>query len=176
MHVIAGYVVYRVAGPRTLATDRFSVGPVPATLLAAFGLSLAPDLDFLFGFAAGDAGAYHNNASHSLFFGLVVAGLAAGVATRLGGVNPLFWFALALSCYWLHVALDYLTVSRGVMVFWPLTAERYAFPWPVFLGLHWSEGWQSPRHLWTLAQEIVYGALALLAVRAVSAAASRGSK
>jgi membrane-bound metal-dependent hydrolase YbcI (DUF457 family) len=176
MHVIAGYVVYRVAGPRALLQGRGMVGPVPANLLAALGLSLLPDLDFLFGFAAGDPSAYHNNASHSLFFGLVVAVLAAGVATRSGKASPRFWFVLALSCYWLHVTLDYLTVSRGVMAFWPLTTERFAFPWPVFLGLHWSEGWQSPRHLWTLVQEVVYGALVLLAVRAVSVAASRESK
>jgi inner membrane protein len=176
MHAVAGYAIYHVAKTRTLALGSQRLGPLPATLVAALGLSLLPDLDFVVGFAAGDPSAYHNNVSHSLFFGLVVALLGAGVATQIGRGDPRFWFALILSCYWLHVALDYLTVSRGVMAFWPLTAERYAFPWPAFLGLHWSEGWQSPRHLLTLAQEIAYGALALLAVRAVSAVTSRGSK
>ncbi|NIV75262.1 MAG: hypothetical protein GWN37_10615, partial [Gammaproteobacteria bacterium] len=45
-------------------------------------------------------------------------------------------FLLTLVCYELHVLLDYLTVGRGVMLLWPLSAERFAPPIYLFYGLH----------------------------------------
>ena len=58
--------------------------------------------------------------------------------------------------------MDFFTIGRGVMVFWPLSLERFASPVPLFYGLHWSDGYLSERHLITLVTEL--GFLFLLGI------------
>jgi hypothetical protein len=51
------------------------------------------------------------------------------------------------------------------MALWPLTGGRFQAPVFLFYGLHWSQGWLSVRHLWTLATELAFAAASLLALR-----------
>jgi inner membrane protein len=161
-HVAAGYTIARITGrarPRATAgvSDRVLVG-------AAVGLSLLPDLDAIPGILAGNFGRYHNNLSHSLFVGLAVAVIVGGIAAASGRFRFGSGFALALVCFELHVVMDYFTVGRGVMAFWPFTAERFSAPIPLFYGLRWSDGWFSQRHLWTLLTEVPLVAAVVFAV------------
>jgi membrane-bound metal-dependent hydrolase YbcI (DUF457 family) len=167
-HLTAGYVVYRLASHRWPALDTQRLGPLPRLLVITAGLSVLPDADSALGLLAGDFGRYHNNATHSLLVGLAVA-LTFGVWMywrQRHGLWP--WFVVALASYDLHVLMDSATVGRGVMAFWPLSASRYQAPWALFYGLHWSEGWLSSRHLWTLVTELAFMALVLVIVYRVA--------
>jgi membrane-bound metal-dependent hydrolase YbcI (DUF457 family) len=130
-------------------------------LLITLGLSLAPDADALIGFAFGDLRSYHNTISHSLIvgvgFSLMVGLLATGAnlfITKNRGLKFHRWFLIALLCYESHVIMDFFTIGRGVMLFWPLSANRFTSPVRVFYGLRWSDGWLSVDHVWTVVSEL----------------------
>lgn len=135
----------------------------PGLLGAVAIFSLLPDLPTVVGLFTGDLAAFHNRQEHSLVAGLVVASALAWICSALTSTRGWHWFVLILTCYWLHVGMDFLTVGRGVMVLWPWSHERFGSPIRVFYGLHWSEGWMSWRHLWTVLTELaLFGALAVL--------------
>ncbi len=50
--------------------------------------------------------------------------------------------------------MDAFTIGRGVMILWPFSIDRYASPVSLFYGVHWSDGWVSVRHLWTMVTEL----------------------
>ena len=108
---------------------------------------------------AGNFGRYHNNLTHSLVVGLGAA-LVFGLWLKWKGYDKLFvWFLAILISYETHVLMDSATISRGVMAFWPFTSARFLAPITLFYGLHWSEGWISHRHLWTLLSELAFAAI-----------------
>jgi membrane-bound metal-dependent hydrolase YbcI (DUF457 family) len=75
------------------------------------------------------------------------------------------WFLVLLISYESHVILDYFTYGgRGVMLFWPLTAERFLPPFTIFHGVRWSEGVYTTEHLWTVASELLMVLLIFLGV------------
>lgn len=168
VHLAAGYAVYRVAtrGPQ----DR---RPDPVLLTAVLVLSLLPDFDAGLGILLGDFGRYHNSQSHSLFVGLAVAAATVPLFTMAGSRRVGRWFVLVLVCYELHIVLDYFTWGRGVMALWPFTADRLTAPLWLFYGLHWSQGFVSPRHLVTLATEIPVAAVLVAAARRATRALRR---
>ena len=118
-------------------------------------LSLLPDLPSVIGLFTGDLAPFHNRQEHSLLAGLIVSSVVASIGSLMTSTRWLRWFALALSCYWLHIGMDYLTVGRGVMALWPWSDARFGSPIRLFYGLHWSEGWLSWRHLWTVITEAI---------------------
>ena len=132
-------------------------------LILAMGFSLLPDLDSVLGVFAQDFGRFHNNLSHSLIFGIAVSLLLAGLFSWLEKGRFVFWFSLLLLSYELHVVMDFLTYGRGVMAFWPFTAERFISPVLLFFGLHWSEGFFSFSHIITLVTELLFS-LVMLAI------------
>ncbi len=150
-HIAVGYVIHRVhqppSGPRL-------VERVPLSMLAALGLSMLPDVDSVMGILRGDLGRYHNGWTHSLIAGLGVSVVVGSLALLRGRRIARVWFIIALLCYGSHVVMDYLTIGRGVMALWPISTERFASPVRLFYGLHWSDGWLSVRHLWTLVTEL----------------------
>lgn len=168
-HLTAGYIVYRIArgyaAPPDAAMAGAETGQVTPNardlLLTSAAFSLLPDVDSLAGLLLGNFGRYHNNVTHSLLVG-------AGLALGFGGVMSWrrhgfwLWFLAAAGCYSTHVLMDAATMGRGVMALWPLSSRRYALPLTLFYGLHWSEGWLSVRHLWTVATELVFTALTML--------------
>ena len=165
-HTAMGYVLYRVVRPYMPDQDVrvMAMLPLSRLLLITMGLSLLPDGDALLGVAMGDFGRFHNNLTHSLFVGVPIAlgiGVIAWACQRVGFVR---WFLLALLCYDLHVIMDFFTVGRGVMLLWPISPDRYAPPFYLFYGLHWSEGLLSTKHVWTVVTEGASVLLTLLAV------------
>jgi membrane-bound metal-dependent hydrolase YbcI (DUF457 family) len=111
------------------------------------------------GFLAGDFGKYHNNATHSLIVGLLAALLTSALAAAFRSISFRKIFLIAFFSYSAHILLDFLTIGRGVMAFWPLTDERFLFPWPIIYGVRWSDGLLSIRHIWTIISEVAMAAL-----------------
>ena len=134
---------------------------------AALFFSQLPDIDSAAGIWFGDFGAYHNNLTHSLFVGLAVAAATGWLAPVLTGASYKWGFLFVLICYELHVLMDFVTVGRGVMLFWPITAQRFQSPVKLFYGLHWSQGWTSPSHLLTLANELAFVLVLYLGYRLI---------
>jgi inner membrane protein len=160
-HLTAGYLVY-LSGRRVLAREAGAEAPDGASrlLVLALSFSLLPDADSAAGLLLGDFGRYHNNGTHSLLVGAAVSLATAGIiAWQRGGFR--FWFLVAAASYGLHLLMDAATVGRGIMAFWPLSEQRFLSPLPVFYGLHWSDGWVSPRHLWTAVTELAFAAVVL---------------
>ncbi len=162
-HLGVGYAIYRHYKDR-LPEDRRSFWKFPLQLILVTGLSMLPDLDVIPAVIFRDMRAYHNNISHSLLFGIPVAFIIAGIFQRMYRSNFWLWFVICLISYDLHVIMDSLTADRGVMMFWPLTGERFASPFKIFYGLQWGLGWFSPWHLWTIFTESVFVGIVLFAM------------
>ncbi|MFO7635063.1 MAG: metal-dependent hydrolase [Caldilinea sp.] len=161
-HLAAAYAVYELARRHGPEPNLRPLGPLPGLLAVTAAFSMMPDVDSVVGLIAGDFGRFHNNATHSLIVGTVVALGFAGVMRWLKRGQFFYWFSVALVCYSMHIAMDAATFSRGVMAFWPLTDERYLLPITAFYGLHWSNGLFSIRHLWTLFTELLFVALVVV--------------
>jgi inner membrane protein len=114
--------------------------------------SLVPDLDvvaFKFGIPYGDPFG-HRGATHSIAFALLM-GVAAWLLTRS-------WKStLALTVVVLtHPLLDMLTDGGlGVGLFWPITSERFFFPWRPLPVAPIGVGMLSARGMYVLAVEAV---------------------
>ena len=162
-HTTMGYVIHRIYWGRGPKLNLRRLGPLPGLLLVAAGFSLLPDLDSVAGILWQDFGRYHNNGSHSLLVGLAVALAIGGLMWWRKRSGFVYWFGLVLLCYQFHIILDFCTVGRGVMLFWPLSAARFESPVKLFYGLHWSDGLVSINHVWTLLNEVAFAILAMLA-------------
>ncbi len=130
------------------------------TWLLVIFFSFAPDLDVIPGVLAGDLKAYHNQWTHSLFFGLCFCLMAAPACHWLLKTPSVkLDLLIAFASYGVHLGLDWMTRGRGVMLLWPFRDARFMLEHPAFAGLRWSEGWWSHHHLITLANELTIGAL-----------------
>ena len=102
------------------------------TLAAFVFFSNAPDLDFIPGLLAGKPLMDHRMATHSLLAPVVTAAVVAmlfswrGRQTALAAARVAFFGVLS------HIALDYFcspSPAEGVMLFWPISMQRFAaFP------------------------------------------------
>jgi hypothetical protein len=162
-HLGAGYAIYRYYKEK-LPQDRTRFWKFPLQLVLIAGLSMLPDLDIIPALLFRDMRAYHNNASHSLLVGIPVAFIIAGMFQRVYRTRFWLWFGICLLSYDLHVIMDALTAERGVMLFWPLTGERFASPIKLFYGLQWGLGLFSIWHVWTIFTESIFVAIVLAAV------------
>lgn len=163
-HLAAGYSIYRIVRYAAASSARLAAALRPGLLLlpACLAFSMLPDGDSALGVLFRDMGAYHNQWSHSLFFALVPFTLVVLLAAAWPGErSPLAWGVLCLLSYHLHVVLDALCAGRGVMLFWPVTSQRYLLPTLPFFGLRWSEGVISFEHLKTLLNESILLAIFL---------------
>ena len=153
-HSAMGYVIYRLSkrNPRVKKSLK-QLSPVPLIVIMCF--SLIPDMDFIAGVLLGDLSRFHNNNTHSLIVGLVIA-LFFAILFSLRNRSAFFaWFWLILMSYEMHTVLDFFThSSRGVMLLWPLSTMRFEAPVDLFYGVRWSDGWISVNHLWTIVSEI----------------------
>jgi len=154
-HLGAGYALYRYYQHR-LPQDHRRFWKFPLQMAMVIGLSMVPDLDVIPAMIFRDMKAYHNNFSHSLLFAVPVAFLIAGLFHRNYRSNFWLWFVICLVSYDLHVIMDALTAERGVMMWWPLSQNRFMFPIRIFYGLQWGLGWFSIWHLWTAFTELVF--------------------
>jgi inner membrane protein len=129
-------------------------GVFPLALVLAVVVSMLPDLDAVLGAITGDLARYHNNGTHSLIVGLGVALVAAGLLAWPKRSDFLAWFWMIFISYGMHTLLDFFTHGgRGVMLFWPLSSQRFDSPFKLFYGVRWSEGWLSIHHMWTILSE-----------------------
>ncbi len=159
-HMATGYVVFEVARSHMPKADS-SLLRRGILLMGALGFSLLPDMDSLAGVLAKDFGRYHNNLTHSFAMGLYASLVIAAGSYILDRKRVGTWTLLGLACYELHVLMDFFTVGRGVMIFWPISPERWEPAMKLFYGLHWSDGWFSHKHLWTLLNELVFAFILL---------------
>jgi membrane-bound metal-dependent hydrolase YbcI (DUF457 family) len=128
-------------------------------LIGSLFFSLAPDLDAIPGVLAGDFRAFHNQWTHSLLVGLAVA-LVTGVIARWRKAPAGRWFLMALIGYSLHIGLDFFTRGgRGIMLFWPVTSQRFIGPFELFYGVRWSAGLWDYAHLVTFGTEFLFVAV-----------------
>lgn len=160
-HLGAGYAIYRYYKHK-LPQDQRRFWKFPLQLV--IGLSILPDLDVFPAIIFRDMRAYHNNASHSLFFAVPVAFIIAGIFHQTYRSNYWLWFLICLISYDIHVVMDAFTAERGVMVFWPFSQNRFASPIKLFYGLQWGLGWFSLWHLWTIFTESIFVAVLIAAV------------
>lgn len=160
-HTTAGYAVYRLLRRRRSDWEP-QVWRLPLILLVTLVFSILPDFDAVAGILAGDIGRYHNQGTHSLVVGLLVALLFAVLLAR-GRMHAFkAWFPPLLLSYELHVLMDVVTLGeRGVMLLWPLSSARFDVPFTLFYGVRWSEGIFAWQHLVTLATEAVFALLVL---------------
>jgi hypothetical protein len=154
-HLGTGYAIYRYC-KRKLPENPASLWKFPLQTLLIMGLSLLPDLDIIVAIIFRDMQNYHNNFSHSLLLGIPIAILIAVIVRQIYHSDSWLWFLIYLISYDLHILMDALTAERGVMLFWPLTHNRFVSPIKVFYGLQWGLGWFSIWHLWTIFTESLF--------------------
>ncbi len=137
-HVLAGLVVawgadlvpgnrsWRWAEPSASWYARAGNG----LTLACASLAAAPDLDLFFG-------RFHRTATHSATSVVIVALLAAWIASRAR--MPASRVALMCAGAWgTHVLIDWLSadqsVPRGLQILWPFDSTWFISGWDVFVG------------------------------------------
>lgn len=129
-------------------------------LLCLF-FSFAPDLDVIPGVISGAFANYHNQWTHSILFGLLFCISMSFVFNWI--FRDLGWpiiIRIALAGYGIHLGMDFMTQGRGLLLLWPFSETRFGLEPPLFKGLRWSEGFVSPHHLTTIANELLIGAIA----------------
>lgn len=131
----------------------------PRLLIAGIIASIVPDADVLslkFGIAhEHDLG--HRGFTHSLLFAISL-GLLAAWAARALHTSRLTAFVFITLAAASHGLLDMLTNGgSGIALFWPLSSERYFFPWSVIevspLGIR---PFFTPRGAVVFASELVW--------------------
>jgi inner membrane protein len=131
-HVLAGAAVYQGGSSKGFRSS----------WLFLFILLCAnlPDVDFLFGFVAGNPNLYHHMWTHSLIFGAGVGLLAALVSRPFFGQPPFRMGLLTFGAIFSHLVLDYFTVDQnppfGIKLFWPFTEKYYISPVPIFQDVY----------------------------------------
>lgn len=163
-HLTVGYALCRILRKAAEKHPAFRAFRPPCLLLpACLFFSLLPDSDSALGILFGQFGQYHNQWSHSLFFWVLPSCLLAGAVYLLSRDRAVAraWGALCLLSCCMHVLMDYTCQGRGVMLFWPLTTQRFISPVLLFYGVRWSDGVWSLRHIPTILNELLF-ALVLL--------------
>ncbi|MFW9847317.1 MAG: metal-dependent hydrolase, partial [Candidatus Thorarchaeota archaeon] len=167
-HTAIGYMIYQLSKSRLPQEGSKRVGPFSRSLVVTVGLSLLPDMDAVLGLLMGDLARFHNNVTNSLIVGLLVAPVVGGIAWMRQRSGFTRWLFIALLSYELHVMMDYLSVGRGLMLLWPLSWERYESPVKLFYGFRWSQPLMSVHHVWTLATELGFSAIIVLAAHIIT--------
>lgn len=153
-HTAMGYAIYRLTGSSEAGRKRRLSWPL--LLPAALFFSNLPDLDSIPGLLANDFRAFHNQWTHSLLVGLAAALLVAWVAS-VCGASFKAWFLAAFLSYSAHILMDSMSVeTRGVMMLWPLTAERFHSPVKFFVGFDWAKGLPEGLRLMTAVSELFF--------------------
>lgn len=156
VHTTVGYLIYRSLRNQIPYPVREKFTILPPLLIAAVGFSQLPDIDSIAGIIFGDFGRFHNNLSHSFLVGFVVSTLFAFVIWLIKRKEFWKWFTVSILGYSLHILMDYFTFGgRGIMLFWPLSQERFEAPLKLFFGVRWSESIYNPIHFITIFSELV---------------------
>lgn len=160
-HAAAGLAVYSIVKHRLPAG---SVCGLPARLAwpgIAVAISLLPDLDVLAALVFGSMEKFHNNLTHSLLIWILATCFIAPALKVVTGISIRLGFLFTLVLCHLHILIDYFTYGRGVMLFWPVTAERFHAPITLFMGVPWADRLTSPNYLQMLLEDCFFAAIVL---------------
>src|SRR5262245_59127973 len=142
-HALAGLAIGRIPDSEHAGSAHWLV---PACAL----LAIAPDLDFVPGWIAGQPALYHQGVSHSFFVGALTAAAAALLIARGSGV----WrcFAWLFAAYVSHLAIDWLAGDTrppiGMPLFWPFSDATFISPVPILPGISHSPHGVEGRAAW----------------------------
>ncbi len=126
-HIVFGGAIGSSAGS-LLGQDR------RALTLWGFCLGFAPDLDII-GFAYGvpyESFFGHRGFFHAPFLGLLLASVVLALVWRVtqDSRRAVAWAFATVAAFASHAVLDALTTGgAGVMMFYPLSEERFFFDW-----------------------------------------------
>ena len=155
-HALAGWAIGRWASPERAG----SAWLVPACAL----LAVAPDLDFVPGWIAGQPALYHQGISHSFFVGALAAGATALLIAR-GRADALHCFGWLFAAYASHLAIDWLAGDTrppiGMPLLWPLSDATFLSPVPLLPGISHSPAGAEGRVAWLASLIDGYNAWAL---------------
>lgn len=160
--VHAGLGVIAVSVPLLCRSRHDLRSTIGLLVCGALGACL-PDADLLVSYLlTGDVRTYHFGVSHSYFFAILMAGIAALKFGRAG-------FVWALLLVGSHVVVDSLTGPRlgvsnsvGIRSMWPLTNSVFHSPLTLFLGVE-HNNWLSSRNLRVVAHDLLlFGLPALI--------------
>ncbi len=107
-------------------------------------LSCLPDLDLVPGILIGDTFIYHHLLTHSLFFAFIVALIWSFLFRKRGYIYS-FLIAFVVICS--HIFLYMMNTDtigvpgKGMMIFYPFSDLRTAFPWGFFTGIGLKNMW-----------------------------------
>jgi inner membrane protein len=146
-------------------------GRTPWLVPACALLAVAPDLDFLPGWFAGQPALYHQGASHSIAAALVAAALCAPWVAPSGDRRRCFGWLFA--AYASHLLIDWLGRDArpplGIPLLWPFSSEPFLSPWPLLPGISHSPTGHEGRAAWLVSLLDWHNALALLVELALAA-------
>lgn len=116
------------------------------TLLACVFLACAPDIDYIPGLINGNFNMFHQQASHSAVWMILLAAVAWLIAREHHPSAGLRLMAILLTLTLSHLLIDLLTndnsIPLGIMVAWPFS-DRYVFlPFHLFPNMvkqDWTE-------------------------------------
>jgi len=159
-HIAVGVAIGVVAKRKVDRSHPEQSGSLFILFVALLGAVL-PDFDAFVAIALGDFGKYHNNLTHSFLFAFVACVLLTGLLSFFSQLpKRTIFFVLAFACT-IHLLMDTASVTRGVMLFWPFTNERFVSPIPLFYGVRWSEGVFVWHHVMTLLTETIFAAVCI---------------
>src|SRR3990172_10050318 len=107
-------------------------------------LSCLPDIDLVPGILIRDPFIYHHLLTHSIHFAFIIALIWSFLFRKRGYIYP-FLIAFGLICS--HIFLDMMntvtvgTPGKGIMIFFPFSEVRVAFPWGFFTGIGFKNMW-----------------------------------
>ncbi|MGB7086878.1 MAG: metal-dependent hydrolase [Phormidesmis sp.] len=120
-----------------------------------------PDLDFVPQIVTGIR--FHRGPSHSLLLAFIISGLLSWIVHRYREqISYRAVFILTFGLYASHLLLDLFTSGgTGIPLLWPLSAQAFQSPLPLFPPVHHSRGLWDLSHLVFIGAEVVYSVFLL---------------
>jgi inner membrane protein len=135
-------IAYSLAGYTVNSFFATAHNRLSLILLCIF-MANAADLDFLPGILIGNPPLYHRGITHSLMFAFIVSIGIAGAYSIIRKKPFLTMFSLCFISYLTHLVIDFFgpydshhDPVRGLLLFWPISGERFISPIPVFVGTY----------------------------------------
>ena len=118
---------------------------------------------------------YHNNLTHSLLASVIGSIMLAFLLRWITRLPMKVGFGFVLSGVFSHIVIDLLTDSRGTMLFWPFSLQRFKSPITLFTGVPWSHSLPDPLYLQMLFYDSCFAAAVVLLVALIRRMKNRRS-
>ena len=150
-HSVTGYILFKRLKTSSFSSFRFR----PLLLGFALFAANAADLDFIPHLLS--ASSFHRGVTHSIGFTLGFSFVVAALFYRFARPLVKQMFFLTAVIYSSHLLLDFFTAGgRGLQLLWPLSTRYFQAPFPLFPGVHHSEGLLYGGHVWFISYELLY--------------------